>query len=178
MFGVVNLDPDNRLGLAKREPPQGFATAGFIRSCQKNADGTSDLVLHGVARVKVEEVLRETPFRVVRVSPVVSEPGAPEPELVLQRREMLDQLRERGKLGCRYPDELASFLEDLHDHAAVSDLAAHLFCLCSETRQRLLETLSVSERLKLLGSYFGRELTTLRLKSHLGGASEEGLAKN
>jgi uncharacterized protein len=178
MFGIVNLDPDNAASLAKREPPHAWATAGIVRSCQKNADGTSEVLLQGVSRVRVDAVLRETPYRVLSVAPMVSTPGAPEPEILIERKSLLEHLRERQELGCRYPAELADFLENLTDCAAVSDLTAHLFCPCSSVRQELLSTLSVHDRLRRLNAYLLEELQTLRLKKYLGGSCGDSLGSN
>ena len=167
MFGIVNLDPENSCELARKEPPHAWATAGVVRTCQKNADGTSEVLLQGVARVQVLGVVREKPYRVLSVAAACSTPGATDEELKREREELFKTLQLRKTLGCRYPDELSGFLENLPDCAAVSDLCAHLFCSCSEVRQELLSTLSVHERLRRLNAFLAREIQTLRIKSGL-----------
>lgn len=173
MFGVVNLDPENTHHLAEEEPPFAYATAGIVHSCHGNKDGTSELLLHGLARVRIERIVRESPYRVVAVSPVASEPGAPEPELLMQRTELLHKLDTRASLGCRYPEELSSFLVQSADHDALADLVSHLFCGCPMTRQELLETLSTHERLLRLNRYFCEEIAQLRLRRTLQGKLDD-----
>lgn len=169
MFGVVALDPDNAHHLADDEPPHAYATAGIVHTCKGNADGTSELLLHGMLRVRILRVLREEPYRVVEIEPALSEPGAPEPDLVLQRGELLRHLEERAALGCPYPAEIADFLRDTSEYEVLTDTAAHLFCTCPGRRQNLLQTLSVHERMIALNAFFTREVKALRLRKQLQG---------
>jgi Lon protease-like protein len=169
MFGVVNLQSDGGPLLAKDEPPCSFATAGIIHSCHGNPDGTSELLLHGVVRIRILRIVREKPYRVVEVVPVESEPGAPEPDLVLERCQLLSNLATRASLGCSYPEDISSYLESVHDYGLLADIASHLFCHDATIKQKLLETLSVHARLQRLNSHLSKEIGKIRLQKQLQG---------
>src|SRR3989449_4124842 len=49
-----------------------FATVGLIRACVGRGDGTSDLVLQGLHRVRFSSFQQETPFPIARIDIVES----------------------------------------------------------------------------------------------------------
>ncbi len=63
MFCVAMLKPT-----ASRETPCPVAGLGVIRAAVKNSDGTSNLILQGVARVKLASVVRYKPYRLQKIN--------------------------------------------------------------------------------------------------------------
>jgi len=59
MFCVAMQNPND-----PRETPLPVAGVGIVRAAVKNANGTSNLVLQGIARVRLGRVVRYKPFRV------------------------------------------------------------------------------------------------------------------
>src|SRR5690242_12871298 len=57
-----------------REIPAPVAGLGLVRVAVRHADGTSHLVLHGLARVELGEVVRYRPYRIQRVRPLWTPP--------------------------------------------------------------------------------------------------------
>ncbi|MBT3569081.1 MAG: LON peptidase substrate-binding domain-containing protein, partial [Opitutae bacterium] len=126
-----------------------IASAGLVRVCRGNPDGTSFLLLQGLSRIRISKVLREEPYRVVAVEPIESIIEAP---LAESRKEIEKLIKENHKLGGDVTDDMLSFLNPLHDDEAYVDLVA--FTLCKETmrKQKILETLELSKRAALLVS--------------------------
>src|SRR5881296_2346446 len=50
-----------------------FATAGLIRACVGRGDGTSNLILQGLQRVRFTSFEQETPFPIAAVEPLESD---------------------------------------------------------------------------------------------------------
>src|SRR4051812_18471269 len=48
---------------------------GLVRACVGRSDGTSHLVLQGVARVRIVGFLQDAPFRIAETRELVSEPA-------------------------------------------------------------------------------------------------------
>lgn len=63
MFCVAMLKPGS-----SRETPCPVAGLGVIRAAVKNPDGTSNLILQGVARVKLASVVRYKPYRLQKIN--------------------------------------------------------------------------------------------------------------
>ena len=67
------------------------ASAGLVRVCRENPDGTSFLLLQGISRVRISRVVREEPYRIVAVEPIHSIIEAP---LVESRQEIEKLIKE------------------------------------------------------------------------------------
>ena len=79
-FGVVSLDERNT-EIKETEPYYETACLGIIRACQKNSDGTSNILIQGLRRVHIEKTLQDFPFRKVEISLLDSESSLPNPSL-------------------------------------------------------------------------------------------------
>ena len=176
MFALLGLDEKAARDTDAFEPPLKTASAGIVRICNKNPDGTSHLLLQGVRRIRVVDIVREEPYRVVKVEPVETVQSQPEPET---RSELTNLLEENRELGGEATEEMLKFLNPLEDDEVFVDLAA--FVLCKETlrKQRLLETLDLAKRADLLVVHLREENERLRLlNDSMGGLSGDDFAVN
>src|SRR5437879_2328508 len=69
MFSVAMQKPGT-----ERETPAPVAGLGLIRVSVAHRDGTSHLILQGLARVELEEAVRYKPYRVQRIKPLRTPP--------------------------------------------------------------------------------------------------------
>src|SRR5437868_1850136 len=88
LFAVAGLDLARMNEPGQFEPPHRIASVGIIRACQKNENGTSNLLLQGLCRVEITAILRDEPYRRIRVRALMSQPGASDDENQLLRREL------------------------------------------------------------------------------------------
>src|SRR6266853_4110811 len=97
MFSVAMQRPGS-----KRESPSPIAGLGLIRVSVGHRDGTSHLILQGIARVELEQTVRYRPYRVQRIRPLRSPPcdNVKVDALVAKVRELL---AERIDLGLPFP---------------------------------------------------------------------------
>jgi len=128
-------------------------TAGLIRASREADDGRSNLLLHGLCRVRFIEWLDEKPFPYARVCPIKST-SLEEPD----SHEKTRQLREAVEailLGL--PDELVSEVRKILDRApdpeVMTDAVAQQFVQDPLIRQTLLEEQSVDQRISQLVEY-------------------------
>ncbi len=174
-FAVAGLDAA-REGF---EPPHRVATVGLVRACHHNPDGTANLLLQGVARVAVLGIAREEPYRLIRIRPLSSRPGADAAADECQRVDLARLLADRQKFGGAGPDGFLKFLRTVNDPGMFADLAAFTLCDDPRQKQQLLETLDVPARLRLLAAHFARETETLRLARQVQGRLGDGdIGKN
>lgn len=177
LFAVAGLDM-KRMASAF-EPPFRIATVGIVRASQEHEDGTSNLLLQGITRVEFTEIITDTPYRRVRIRPLPSDPGASDEENARQRARLSRLLSTRFRLGGDGSTELTKFLRSIDDPEVFTDLAAFNLCTDARLKQRLLETLSVRERLALLNRWAQGEVDAIKLRRSLqGGLADEDVSNN
>lgn len=177
LFAVAGLDAARKAQAF--EPPYRVATVGIVRACQGREDGTSNLLLQGLTRVEVTEILGEEPYRRIKIRALSSDPGASEEEIARLRAQLSRLLSTRLRLGGDGPAELTKFIRSIDDPETFVDLAAFNLCSDARLKQRILETLNVRDRIALLRGWVQREVNTLRLRKTLqGDLPDENISHN
>lgn len=179
LFAVAGLN-EKLLGQPDQfEPPHRIASVGIVRACQKNADGTSNLLLQGLCRVEFLEILGDDPYRRVRLRALASEPGGADDDNARLRTELARLLGLKQKLGGHLPAEITDFLRKVEDPETFVDLAAFSLCDDPPFKQKLLETLDLRARLGLFGRQLRSEIDSLKLQHKLQGRlPDDRIAEN
>lgn len=180
LFAVAGLN-ERLVGEPNQfEPPHLIASVGIIRACQKNADGTSNLLLQGLCRVEFLEILADEPYRRVRVRALPSTQAADHADETAQLRAELTRLLVlKQKLGASMPAEVTAFLSKVEDPETFVDLAAFSLCESQDLKQKLLETLDLRTRLGLFARQLRTDIEGLKLHRKLqGGLPDTRIAEN
>jgi Lon protease-like protein len=174
MFAVAMQKPGNT-----REVPMPVAGLGLIRVSVAHNDGTSHLILQGVTRVELEEVVRYKPYRVQRIKPIQTPPcNSVAADALLEK--MRELLEERVQLGLPFtfpvmpssrpeaekPDpaklasakEILSYLGSISDPEQAADLVSCAVLPDAIERQTILETVDVETRLRRLIQFLLAEI--------------------
>jgi Lon protease-like protein len=125
------------------------AGVGLIRACVGNENGTSNLVLQGLARVRLVHWAQEKTFRVASVELVKSIPGnvVEADALSAKVKEFCTRIEQ---IGVPLPPNLMDHLRQIDSPEILSDVVAAAFVGEPFQRQKLLEAYEVCERLRLL----------------------------
>lgn len=125
---------------------------GLVRACVGREDGTSHLVLQGIARVRITGFLQDAPFRLAEMRELASKPADPQEreDLTAKLLEVCTLLRSHG---TNVPEALDQQLAKIDDPALLSDIVAHTFLRDAEQRQAVFEELHVAARTRLLIRY-------------------------
>lgn len=155
MFCVALIKPD-RADWKTSEDFFDMAGVGLIRACVESDDGTSNLILQGLQRVRFTAFKQITPFPIAEIKPFESdEESSVEIEAL---GEKVLELYTRFKGGGRQlPPKLDRYLSDLSDPAMLADLMAATFINDPMRRQQVLEELAVNQRLRLVIKYLREE---------------------
>lgn len=152
MFAIFKEDPDST---DCEEPPHTFGSVGVIRAAHQNPDGTSNVALQGLARVRMVQILGEDPYRTIRVEACPTpEPNAPTGPL---RQRILTLLDQSTQLTNDLPAEYLAFLRNLTEPEPFLDVAIQAVCQTPEIKQRLLETLDLEDRFLTFEQYLIKE---------------------
>ncbi|MBV8376677.1 MAG: LON peptidase substrate-binding domain-containing protein [Verrucomicrobia bacterium] len=135
------------------------AGVGLIRACVGNENGTSNLVLQGLTRVRLVTLTQESPFQIARIEIAKSIPGNPVEAEALSEKVKEFCLRIE-KIGVPLPPNLMEHLKQIDSPEILSDVVAAAFVGEPFQRQKLLEAYEVCERLRLLIQF---------LRSQVGG---------
>ena len=133
-----------------------IAGVGLIRACVDRGDGTSNLILQGLRRVRFTGFEQSAPFPVARIEPLKSETTATVETDALGAKviELYSNLKTAGR---QLPEKIDKYLANLSDMEMLADLMAATFINDPLRRQQLLEELSLNRRLRLVIQYLREE---------------------
>jgi Lon protease-like protein len=154
LFCVALRKPEAPDSLAENFVPVGGV--GLVRACVGAEDGTSNLILQGLARVKFGNLLQAEPFRIAEIREFASDcPNLVEAEaLGTKVVEICETLPEKGR---ELPVALVEKLRHVTNPELLADIVTQTFVRDPTQQQRLLEEASVSERMRMLIRYLKAE---------------------
>lgn len=130
---------------------------GLVRACVGRDDGTSSLMLLGIARVRYTGFVQTQPFRIARIERINSvqgdaPPAAADEAGVTSRlgRELVDLCGRMRRKGVHLPARLRNGLDASASPEVVTDLLASEFVPDPLVRQKLLEEPVLERRIRLL----------------------------
>jgi ATP-dependent Lon protease len=178
IFAVACLDTTSA-AKARFEPPHRIACIGLVRACQKNENGTSNLLLQGLCRVAIEAIVSDDPYRKIRIRPLASEPGAAPGENAKLRKELSRLIRLKLRLSPDGSEGVTDLLKTVEDPEIFADIAAFNLCDNAFLKQKLLETLDVNRRLVMLLQSLRTEISAAIINKQLqGGLPDDRIAHN
>jgi ATP-dependent Lon protease len=152
-------------------------TLALIHKVLKQPDGTLRLVVQGLSRFRIVEVIETTPYLRARVESLPEE----EPQDVEGQalaRSAASLFQQVVALSPTLPDELASIVSGTEAAGQVADLiAASLPTLQLPLKQELLETVPVKTRLQKLIAALGKETEVLELGSKIQSEIQSEMSK-
>ncbi len=155
MFCVACMKPQRT---DWRTPADFFhvASVGLVRACVGRGDGTSNLILQGLQRVRFARFEQEQPFPIARIDPLQSHAGRIV-EVEALGEKLLEIYRAQKEHGRQFPEKVDRYLSDLRDPEMLADLMAATFITDPARRQDVLEELTVADRLRLVIQYLREE---------------------
>lgn len=124
-------------------------TAGLVRASMKNPDGTSQVLLYGVCRVRITGWDQVKPFRIAQVEPIFGS-KAPAPELEALKAKALSLLPEPVDDSCKSMIVLRQTLEKMAEADAICDMIAFHFVRRKSALRDLLEECCPKRRYEML----------------------------
>ena len=156
MFCVSLVKPPRREWHSVRDFCD-VASVGLIRACVERGDGTSNLILQGLQRVRFPAFEQDEPFPIARIEPIESEPPVSEAESEGLGRKILALYEKLKTSTQQFPAKVDRYLSDLEDPEMLADLMGATFINDPLRRQQLLEERSITERLRLVLQFLREE---------------------
>ncbi len=175
LVALTQKDSGKKPEVAK---PYSVAGLGIIRVAVGNKDGTSNIILQGITRVRICSVTRSKPYPIVHIEPLETTfADAVEPEPLASTVSAL--LEARAKLDMALPEHVVKYLTNLKDVDHLSDLVS--FTLLSDfyEKQEILELVDLRVRLRRLIELLEKERAQLLYWKKLqGGVKDKDIGLN
>jgi Lon protease-like protein len=151
MFCIAPMKP----GVVEAHTPDDFyhvVGLGLVRACVGREDGTSHLVLQGLARMRIVGFLQDAPFRIAELRELTSKFPSPEQSAKLMAKLLKESARQFVG-DARMPAKVAREFKQIDNLSMLTDVIAHACLRDSEERQAIFEELDVAKRAALLLKY-------------------------
>jgi ATP-dependent Lon protease len=142
-------------------------TVTVIHKAVKQADGSLRLVVQGLGRIRLLELVEREPYLRVRVEAIEEPDPAGDLELEALVRSVRSLFEKVVGLSPGVPDELVNVVGHADPGALADLIAASLPSLASDLKQALLETVDVRLRLQKLAGALAKEADVLELGSKI-----------
>jgi Lon protease-like protein len=129
---------------------QPIAGAGLVRACIRNPDGTSNLILQGVSRVRFTGWDQTEPYRIARIEPLPNCLPGESADLDAQVTRLHALCSRFKEQGVELPTQFEAYLNQITDIGIITDLVASTLVADPLIRQSLLEETSIPRRLEKL----------------------------
>jgi len=125
------------------------AGAGLVRACIRIDDGTSNLILQGVSRVRFTGWVQHHPYRIASIETLPSHDGSHDDldAKVTQLHALCARFKEQG---IELPPQFEAYLNQITNIGVITDLVASTLVSAPGVRQMLLEEVDIPRRLEKL----------------------------
>lgn len=157
-----------------------IGTLTHIHKMFKLADGSQRLIVQGLERMRLEEVLSGEPFMTAAVAHAdETAQEADRLEIDALVRNIKNSFQQVVSLSPLLSDDLQSLLASIREPGRLADfIASSLTTIPTATKQQVLETLDVRGRMDVLHRILIKELEVLELGSKIQSQVQSEVGKN
>lgn len=150
VFIIANRADGKTKYIEHDSAPCSIATIGIIRMSTLNDDGTSNVILQGLNRIRIKDITQEKPYRMATISEIPNDLDQPSKDQGMRQKKLLDIIKTRQAIGLPSPDGILDLIDSLDNLDSIADLAAHSLSKGAALKQRVLETFDTNKRMDLL----------------------------
>src|SRR5437762_10120557 len=129
-------------------------------------DGTVRAIVQGQGRLRVHEFTQTSPHIQATIEELRDKPPSGV-EVQAMMRTVQAQIEQYVANGAPVPPEAAVAARNISEPGLLADMVAYSPDMTTEQRQELLETVDVTERLKLVSNFLARQIEILELKGRI-----------
>jgi ATP-dependent Lon protease len=143
-----------------------IGTLAKIAQVIRLQDGTVRAIVQGQRRIRLLDLVQTDPHLEARVE-MVDESHEKTLEVEALMASVQGQIEQYVSSGASVPPEVAVAARNIADGGLLADMVAYSPDMTTELRQQLLETLSVAERLRMVGQFLAKQIEVLELKGRI-----------
>src|SRR4030095_13114651 len=150
----------------------------IIHKAMKQPDGSMRLLVQGLGRFRILEIVQREPYLRARVEAVVEDEPAADVELEALVRSVRSLFEKVISLSPGLPDELINVVGSANEPGLLADLiTAPAPTWSNELKQELLETVNIRERLQKLAGALAKEAEGAELCSTIQSEVQSEVSK-
>ena len=151
---------------------------GMVRACKTNPDGTSHLILQGLARIQIHQLILEKAYPQAVITEAKSSNKHSSINTLNIKTNLLDAIECLIQLNQQLPEDILPFLASVSDEESLLDIAIASICPSGKFKQSLLETLDIEKRYHAFSSFLKKEKQQILINKKLLGDLDENDTKN
>jgi len=147
--------------------PNDLYTVGTLVNVLKlirQPDDTVSIIVHGISRIRIEEITQKKPFFQARISRLTEVKGNVTKRSKAAVAQVREQARELVELSPTAPEQAMSVLMNIDEPSGLSDFLAANLNLKVEQQQDLLEELDIGRRIRIVHQYVSDQLEIAKLQ--------------
>ncbi len=154
-----------------------IGTASSILKVVKLPQGSVNVIVHGLIRFKILEVVSEEPYLKVKIQPLTSKT-----KITKKLKALMVSVRDAANkvihLSPNVPEEASILLENIETPSALADFLAANLSIAIPEKQQLLEELDAKKRLEKISLALANQLEVLELSHKIQGQVKQSVEKN
>ncbi len=161
------------------KPPDELYQIGTLVSIlrmMRSPEGDIQLILRGIARVRIEEWTQTEPYLKARYS-IIDETVEQTIEVQALVNTAKDMFRQMAQLSPQIPEEAVNLVASITNPAHIADLLVSALNISMQERQRFLEMTDPIQRLRELIPLLSREIQVLELTQKIQEQARQELDK-
>ena len=152
-------------------------TIGKVLQLLKLPDGTVKVLVEGIKRAKVEELIPHENFLEAKIE-VISEEKIEDKTIIAISRQVVSRFEDFVKLNTKVASEVVSSLKDINDPSKIADTIASQMTGNVSEKQKLLEIFNLEERLNDILNLLDGELSVLQVEKKIKRRVKNQMGKN
>lgn len=161
----------------KKDDLYEMGCAARVLKALKHSSGNYSLILQGLTRIRLTEVLEEEPFLKARVQRI-NTPPVEDVEAEALAMSLRDVAKQVIQLMPELPREAGSLIDSIQAPGALADLVAANLDAPVDEKAQLIETVEVKERIRKVLRLLTRQLEILKMRERINSQIKEEMGKN
>ncbi len=153
-----------------------FGTVGKILQLLKLPDGTIKVLVEGIERVKVSNIVKGNDFISANATSLISESKSPSKIKALTKI-VLEQFESYQKINKKIPFEILNNIRSYQDSNKIADVIIANLNISLHQKQQLLEITSTKDRLDQIYKFIISEMDALQIEKKIKGRVKRQMEK-
>lgn len=155
-----------------------IGTLATILQLLRLPDGTVKVLVEGAQRAKMVAFNKDEQISRAKIEIIEDSDGHQTPELQATMRSLIAQFELLVKANKKIPPELLVSLASIEDAGRLADTVAAHMTIKIDSRQKILETIPIQERLELLQKVMVQELEIIDVDKRVQGRVKQQVEKS
>lgn len=163
-FMAISLIKEGWENKKEPYPMNDVVGVGMVKFATKNEDGTSTIILGGLARAKLKETLQKEPY-IIRKFEVLSDIVQDSNEEMALSERVKDLFIQKEKMTKIVTQDHIENVHQIQDPGRLSDIITFFSTASFPEKQAVLETLNIADRLRRVIRILESEIQRLESKN-------------